>query len=298
MVYKQVQGVFSMKILLTGAEGQLGKELLQTFKHEGYTVFPCSKSQLDITNPNQIKKVLEKIEPDIIINTAAFTNVDLCEIQLEEAYLINGLGPYYLSSIAKEQNMKLIHISTDYVFKGDQFSPYEEDHITCPDTIYGKSKKLGEELALIFSENVTIIRTSWLYGHGGRNFVNTVKQLSDKLDEIKIVADQYGSPTYTKDLGNAIKQLINRPPGIYHITNSGNCSWFEFATEIITGVKRKTKVIPISTEEYGIKTPRPFYSVLSHKKIANNNIFMRNWKEGLYEYLVKEFKVRDDYRRS
>lgn len=283
-----------MRIIITGGDGQLGRELGQIFKKEGHTVFQYSKQQLDITDRGQIREILKRIEPEIIINTAAFTKVDLCETELEKAYLINGIGPYYLATEAKERNVKLFHISTDYVFKGDKLFPYEEEDTPHPKTIYGKSKRLGEELALIACENTTIIRTSWLYGHGGQNFVNTIKELSNQLSEIRVVDDQYGCPTYTKDLGIVIKELITRPPGIYHVTNSGSCSWFEFATEIIKLLKKQTKIIPIPTKEYGLKTPRPLYSVLSNKKLNNFDIKTRNWKEGLQEYLKKECVDRNE----
>lgn len=137
-------------------------------------------------------------------------------------------------------------------------------------------------------ENTTIIRTSWLYGHGGGNFVNTIKRLAGKSKRIDVVHDQYGCPTYTKDLGIAIEKLLKKPSGIYHVTNSGSCSWFEFATEIASFLTAQTAVIPVSTEKYGLITPRPKFSVLSHEKINSNGIVMRNWKDGLLEYLKKE----------
>ncbi|MFJ7938143.1 dTDP-4-dehydrorhamnose reductase [Peribacillus sp. NPDC096622] len=277
-----------MKIAITGAGGQLGKELTQLFNNKDYEVFPFVKHQLDITNQAKIKQMLVDIKPDFLINTAAFTEVDQCETELEKAYLINAIGPYYLACEAKENKVKFIHISTDYVFNGDKAEPYIEDDVPNSKTIYGKSKQLGETLALAAYENTTIIRTSWLYGHGGKNFVNTIKKLASHTQEIRVVDDQYGCPTYTKDLGIALEKLLKKPHGIYHVTNSGSCSWFEFATEILTFLKAQTTIIPVSTEEYGIKTPRPMYSVLSHKKININGIFLRNWKEGLHEFLKKE----------
>ncbi|CAG9622717.1 dTDP-4-dehydrorhamnose reductase [Sutcliffiella rhizosphaerae] len=277
-----------MKIIITGAGGQLGKELVRLFNMEEYEIFPYSKQQVDITNRTQIKEVLEKDRPDILINTAAFTQVDLCETELEKAYLINGIGAYYLADEAREKKVKFFHISTDYVFSGDKYQPYIEEDVTDPKTIYGKSKRLGEVLALTTYENTTIIRTSWLYGHGGNNFVNTIKKLAGFSKEIRVVYDQYGCPTYTKDVGIALQKLLTKPSGIYHISNYGNCSWFEFATEIISFLNAKVSVIPVSSKEYGLKTPRPMYSVLSSKKLNSNGIFLQGWKEGLHEYLKKE----------
>lgn len=276
------------KVVITGAGGQLGKELVQLFKDEHYIVHPFTKQQLDITDRQKIDEMFEQTNPDFLINTAAFTQVDTCEKDIDTAYSINGIAPYYLASAAKANKVKFFHISTDYVFNGNKNEPYSEADETDPKTIYGKSKLLGEEFSRMAYEETTIIRTSWLYGHEGKNFVNTIKRLADSPKEIRVVDDQFGSPTYTKDLGIAIKQLLTRPPGIYHITNSGSCSWFEFAREIVKFMKSDAIVSPISTEAYGSATPRPKYSVLSHNKLNSNGIYMRSWQNGLQEYLAKE----------
>lgn len=276
------------KVVITGAGGQLGKELVQLLKDDFYMVHSFTKQQLDITDRKKIEEMLEQIKPDFLINTAAFTQVDTCEKDIDSAYLINGIAPYYLACEAKAKKAKFLHISTDYVFDGKKAEPYLEDDDTDPKTIYGKSKLLGEEFARVAYEESTIIRTSWLYGHEGKNFVNTIKGLADSSKEIRVVNDQFGSPTYTKDLGIAIKQLLTRPPGIYHVTNSGSCSWFDFAREIVKCLHSDAIVRPVSTEEYGLSTPRPKYSVLSHKKLNSNGIYMRNWQRGLHEYLAKE----------
>lgn len=277
-----------MKIVITGAGGQLGKELVRILKETDYTVFPYSKKQVDIANRSQIKEMMEKVRPDYLINTAAYTQVDLCETELEKAYLINGIGTYYLAHEAREKKAKFFHISTDYVFNGEKHEPYTEEDFTDPRTVYGKSKQLGEELALATYENTTIIRTSWLYGHDGNNFVNTIKKLADYSQKIRVVHDQYGCPTFAKDVGIALKQLLTKPAGIYHVTNNGNCSWFELANEIISFLNKKVDIIPVSSKEYGLKTPRPMYSVLCSKKLNSSGIFLRNWKDGLCEYLKKE----------
>lgn len=276
------------KVVITGTGGQLGKELTQLFKEDKYEVFPFTKQQLDITNRVKIQEMLELTEPDFLINAAAFTQVDTCETDIDNAYLINGIAPYYLACEAKAKKVKFIHISTDYVFDGKKTKPYLEDDDTDPKTIYGKSKLLGEEFTQVAYEDSTIIRTSWLYGHEGKNFVNTIKRLARSTKEIRVVNDQVGSPTYTKDLGIAIKQLLSKPPGIYHVTNSGSCSWFELALEIVNYMHSDAVVSPVSSEEYGLATPRPKYSVLSHKKLNSNGVHMRNWKMGLHEFLAKE----------
>lgn len=278
-----------MKILLTGADGQLGKEIQNLLFEDGIVIIPFSKKQLDITNRHQIKEVLNKYQPNVIINAAAFTKVDLCEVDVEKAYLVNAIGPFNLAFEAKQMNCKFVHISTDYVFNGEKSTPYEVDDVTGPNTMYGKSKKVGEELVTAINNESIIIRTSWLYGHSGDNFVKTMVNLSNKLDEIRVVNDQIGCPTYTKDLVLILKALLNEAPGIYHVTNIGKCSWYEFACEILTFLDRKTKIIPVTTQEYGTKTPRPMYSVLSNKKLVDLQISQRDWKDALYEFLRKEY---------
>lgn len=280
-----------MKIVITGAGGQLGKALIKLFNDGDYVVFPYTRQQLDITNRTKIKEMLKENQPDFLINTAAFTQVDLCESEIEKAYLVNTIGPYYLATEAKKKKVKFFHISTDYVFSGEEFEPYKETDPSNPKTIYGKSKRLGEILSLATYKDTTIIRTSWLYGHNGKNFVNTIKKLAKHSKQINVVNDQYGSPTYTKDLGMALKQLLTKPSGIYHVTNSGSCSWFEFAQEILLFLKSQTTITPISTKEYGLTTPRPMYSVLSHEKLNSHGISLRNWKEGLHEYLQREVDI-------
>lgn len=278
-----------MKILITGADGQLGKEIQNILDEDGIEVIAYGKKQLDITNRKEINTVLNQHQPNVIINAAAFTKVDLCEVEIEKAYLVNAIGPFNLAFEAKIINCRFFHISTDYVFNGDKNTPYEVEDFTSPKTIYGKSKKIGEELVMAINDDSTIIRTSWLYGHKGDNFVNTIVRLTNKLDEIRVVDDQIGCPTYTKDLALILQSLLNEKPGIYHVTNLGKCSWYEFASEIILFLNSKSKIIPVTTKEYGTKTPRPMYSVLSNKKLVNLQIQQRHWKEALHEFLRKEY---------
>jgi dTDP-4-dehydrorhamnose reductase len=278
-----------MKIIITGAGGQLGKELVKALSTQQYQVFPYTKEQLDITNREQIQRLFAEIEPNVVINCAAFTSVDVCEVEVEKAYVVNGIGPYYLGMEANKYKAKLIHISTDYVFSGDQSLPYKEDDVTNPHTIYGKSKLLGEELLQRNCCNFLIIRTSWLYGHEGKNFVNTMVELSKKMSSLKVVCDQVGSPTYTKDVAIAILSLMSDKTGIYHVTNSGSCSWYEFAEEIMKQINPSVEVIPIGSEEYVYKTPRPSYSVLSTNRLNQSGINLRNWESALIDYLKKEY---------
>lgn len=279
-----------MKLLITGANGLLGNELIRTFKEiNEHTVIGYEKEQLDITDSSRLNEVLQLEKPDGIINAAAYTNIDLCEREYELAVLINGLGPYYLASEAKKRGMKFVHISADYVFSGEKFPPYFEDDPTDPKTIYGKSKKLGEQLALDEYKDTIIIRTSRLFGHGGKNFVRAIYEKSVSSKEIHVVNDQFGSPTYTKDLAVALHKLLQGPPGIYHVTNSGSCTWFEFAEEIIRTIGTNTKIIPIPSEQYGFKTNRPKYTLLSLEKIKKKGVYMRHWREALLDYARNDF---------
>ncbi|MGG3575141.1 dTDP-4-dehydrorhamnose reductase [Bacillus gobiensis] len=283
-----------MKFLITGANGQLGNELIETIKKDNkHSVIGYGKQQLDITDSNRLKEVLQLEKPDCIINTAAFTNMDLCEKEQELAILSNGLGPYNLAAEAKKRGIKLFHISSGYVYSGEKFPPYFEEDPTDPKTIFGKSKKLGEELALQENKEITIIRTSWLFGHFGENFVKSTYDLSLSSKEIFAVNDQYGCPTYAKDLAFALLKLLQHPPGIYHVVNSGSCTWFEFAEEIIRIIGADTKVIPISSEQYGFKTRRPKYTLLSLEKIRKKGILMRHWREALQDYAKREFDDKD-----
>jgi dTDP-4-dehydrorhamnose reductase len=278
-----------MRIMITGAGGQLGKELAQRLQATGeHQIFAFTKSELDISNQEQVYQICEEVKPNIIINCAAFTNVDLCETEVEKAYLINGLGPYYLGLAANKQRAKLIHISTDYVFSGDQQNPYTEEDRPNPQTIYGKSKLLGEELLLRGCEKLLIIRTSWLYGHQGHNFVRTMISLSKKRNSINVVNDQIGAPSYTYDVSYAILKLMWKGTGIYHVTNRGTCSWYDFASEIMKQTNSPTEVKAISSKEYVFKTPRPSYSVLDTKKLEGEGIRLRDWRLALLAFLAKE----------
>jgi len=230
--------------------------------------------ELDITDGQEITKAIHAMEPEIVINAAAYTNVDGCEENPRTAYAVNGEALAAIAGACSDADAKLIHFSTDYVFDGTRTS-YREDDTPHPLSIYGKSKLLGERNVMETMEDFRIIRTSWLFGKYGRNFVETMIRLSKEMTEVRVVNDQFGKPTYTMDLATKTREIARLSPGIYHISNEGICSWYEFARAIIPNA------VPCSTEEFPRKAKRPAYSVLINTKTSA----MRPWREALAVYL-------------
>ncbi len=277
-----------MKILITGAEGQLGKELQKQLSEKKFTFTPVDLPEVDITDFVNLQKIVTAERPDIIINSAAYNDVDGCEEKEEQAYQVNALGPGYLAIIANKIDAKIIHISSDYVFAGDKDRPYREYDETQPRTIYGKSKLMGEKLVQNHHAKHFIIRTAWLYGEGD-NFVRTMLKLAGKRDKLNVVDDQFGSPTSTVDLAKVIIELMQTEYyGIYHGTCEGECNWYDFACKIFALKEIDINVNRISSEEFKRPAPRPEYSVLDNfmLRLRNLNRF-RNWEEALAEYLEK-----------
>lgn len=277
-----------MNILVTGSNGQLGLSIKNiAHLYPNYKFFFTDKEILDVTNFNAVAQYIEKNTIKIIINCAAYTNVDKAENEVNLAEKLNYLAVKNLAEIAKNKQLKLIHISTDYVFNGDNVFPYKEIDKVNPINNYGKSKLKGEKAIIsINPTNSIIIRTSWLYSEFGSNFVKTIFKLSEEKEEIFVVNDQIGSPTYAKDLAAAILKSIplleNDQVEIFHYSNAGKCSWFEFATEIVEITGKNCKVLPIKSEEINLKAKRPKYSLLSTKKIKNTfQIEIPNWKNSL-----------------
>lgn len=281
-----------MKVLITGAQGQLGKDLQDRFNAVGdYKVFSFGHDELDITQPNRVQELITTIGPDIVIHAAANTDVDGCELEPDNAYRINALGSRNIAVASAKTGAKLVYISTDYVFDGKAQRPYTEFDATNPISVYGKSKLAGERYVAGLSDKYFIVRTSWLYGQHGHNFVKTMLRLAKEKNELAVVDDQIGSPTYTKDLARFIGNLVQTELyGIYHATNTGSCSWYKFARTIfdIAGLNH-IKVRPISTSELGRPAPRPPYSVLDHYCIRLEGLTdLRSWEEALQEYLSNE----------
>lgn len=280
-----------MKVLITGAGGQLGLEIIDQLEkqREVYKLVKADRSGLDITNLDEVYEKISLEKPDVVINCAAHTAVDLCEKDIDSAYKVNAIGPRNLAITCEKIGAKFVQVSTDYVFDGKSTRPYKEDDITCPNSIYGKSKLMGEKFTKEFCSKYFIVRTAWLYGNGN-NFVKTMLKLSENNKELNVVNDQYGSPTSTVDLAKAIIDLINTEYyGTYHGTCEGQCSWYDFAKKIFEINNIDIKVNPVTSEEFKRPAPRPEYSVLDNFmfKLVGLNSF-RNWEDALKEYLKEE----------
>ena len=290
-----------MKILITGANGMLAKEVREKFR-KGNEIIATDVAELDITNEQGVMDYILKTKPDYIINCAAYTAVDKAEENYELADRINGDGPTNLAKAAKAAGAKLVHISTDYVFGGDLdiSKDYSEDDPKAPVTAYGKTKLRGEEGIISNMDDYYIFRTAWLYGVGGNNFVKTMTKLGSTRDEINVVADQHGSPTYAKDLTDIIYQAIEKkiPYGIYNATNQGYTTWYDFTKEILAEQGIKCKVNPVTTEEYIemmkiTQAKRPFNSQMSKDKLLKQGINVPDWKDGLKRYLEEAKNIEE-----
>lgn len=277
----------NLDIVITGAHGQFGKVLERRLSHS-HSVVSLSKHDLDITEKDEVDKIITLLKPQIIIHTAAFTAVDQCEIDRKKAFEVNGLGAGNVALAANMVGARMFYISSDYVFDGKKQSPYLEEDIPNPQSIYGMSKWIGEQLVLSINKG-TVIRTSWLYGHDGKNFVKTMLELAKKNKKIRVVNDQVGSPTYVNDLAETIIHLFDKKNGIYHVSNSGSCSWYIFAKTIFEEAGYNPKLVyPTTTEEYGALAPRPHFSVLGHRALLRENIKIpRPWNEGIKEFIRK-----------
>lgn len=277
------------KVLLLGSDGMLGHDLAEAFAD--YDLVSSVASDLDITNESAVQQKVSEVKPDIIINAAAYTNVDGAEQEEAKALAINGTAVGYLAAAAKEAGALFIQVSTEYVFDGTNKDGYNEDAALSPANAYGRSKALGEAMVQQRCDNYYIVRTSWLYGKApqkgkprGLNFVETMLSLAQKGQELNVVNDQFGKPTFTKDLSAGIKELVesDAKPGIYHLINEGECSWYDFAKKIFEIKGVEANLNPISSKEYPMPTPRPQYSVLHNTKTKQ----LRNWEEALKEYLL------------
>jgi dTDP-4-dehydrorhamnose reductase len=274
-----------MRVTIFGATGLLGKALVREWQSD--EVIGLGSKDADIRDPQQVLAALERTRPDSIVLAAAYTDVDGCESDRDLAFAVNCAGAVNVAHAAKASGVRLLFLSTDYVFDGLSNTPYETDHPRAPQSVYGKSKADAEEQLLqIVPEDCCIVRTSWLFGVGGKCFPDTILKIAATKPEIDVVDDQRGRPTHAPDLARAIVQLCRqRAAGIVHVTNAGDCTWFEFAREIISDAGLSTVVRPTTSEKFVRPAKRPRYSVLSAKSRRKYSIDMPHWSDALRAYL-------------
>jgi dTDP-4-dehydrorhamnose reductase len=273
-----------MKVAIFGASGLLGKALMREWHEDELS--GLGSRDADIRDADSVRKAVEKARPDWIVVAAAYTDVDGCESHSDLAFAVNRDGPVNVAHAAKQFGAKLLFISSDYVFDGKKTSPYEVGDARNPQSVYGRTKAEAEVRLLEILPDCCIARTSWLFGPGGRCFPDTILKLAASRPALDVVNDQRGCPTYSLDLSRAIIGLCrNHASGIVHVTNAGDCSWFEFARAIINGADLSTEVRPVGSQQMARPAPRPAYSVLSPKSLLKYKIAMPAWQDALERYL-------------
>ncbi|SHI75066.1 dTDP-4-dehydrorhamnose reductase [Clostridium intestinale] len=288
-----------MKILITGAKGQLGKQITNILRngqseigklpkeYENVEIIGVDVDVLDITDINAVRSYLTDVKPEIIINCAAYTNVDACESNEDLAFKINALGPRNLAIISNEVNAKMVHVSTDYVFSGEGTVPFKEYDETIPVSVYGKTKLAGEKFVREIADKYYIIRTAWLYGYEGSNFVYTIIKAGKEKGHLTVVDDQRGNPTNAEDLAHhMLKVAVTEEYGTYHCTGTGECSWYDFASKIIEFSNIDCKVDSVTSNDYVRAAKRPSYSSLDNMMLrVTVGDEMRNWEDALKVFL-------------
>lgn len=281
------------KVFITGANGQLGSDIVNSLSEAGFDVVPFTHEMLDIGDLKEVKKNILKHRPDVLINTAAFHHVDQCEQDANRAIRINARSPGIMAQVCNQQQIYFIHFSTDYVFDGKKRNPYHEDDYRAPLNIYGISKALGEKSITQATSNHLILRVSSLYGKNpcraknGLNFVQLMLKLAKEKGEVKVVDDEFVSPTYTAEIADRLPELINkRITGIVHMTSEGECSWYEFAKEIFDYTQTPVTLHKANSSDFIAKTPRPKYSVMENTVLKKLGIKpMSHWKDALHQYI-------------
>ena len=279
-----------MKILVTGANGQLGREIVglrtavQAYEKD---VVGADREEMDVTDLDAVRRMVGRVRPDAIIHAAAYTAVDKAESDPDAAFLVNAIGTRNVAIAAEECGCKVCYISTDYVFDGRGAAPYGEYDNTAPESVYGKTKRAGETLVESLSSRWFVVRTSWVFGVHGANFVKTMLAKGQEGATLRVVEDQIGSPTYTKDLATFLLDLVATDKyGVYHATNAGTCSWYEFAKAIFEDAGMTVDLSPCSTSEFPRPAPRPAYSVLGNTALRMNGFKpLPHWRDALQEYL-------------
>ncbi len=278
-----------MKVLITGAKGMLGQDVAADARARGHEVIAWDREELDITALDRVRQSLAEVGPRVIINCAAYTNVDGAEKEEGAALSVNALGVRNLALVCRELEIALVHFSTDYVFDGSKEGKYGIFDSTNPLNAYGRTKLCGEEYLRLISPRYYLVRTSWLFGKGGNNFIETMLRLAQERSELSVVSDQRGCPTFTEDLSRAVLDLIETGAfGIYHITNSGDTTWCDFAQEIMKESGHQVSVRPISTKEFGRPAARPENSVLDPFPLRETvGYLLPDWRDALRRYLKK-----------
>jgi dTDP-4-dehydrorhamnose reductase len=275
-----------VKLLVTGAAGMLGRDVMLAAGNAGHEVIGHGRAELDVTDPGALARRLELARPDVVINCAAWTDVDGAETAEEAAFAINGKGAGNVAAAANEIEARVLHVSTDYVFDGAKGAPYVESDQPAPLSAYGRTKLAGEEAVAAANKRHFIVRSAGLFGVGGRNFVETMLQLAGDRSEVAVVRDQVGSPTYTWHLAYGIVRLIEGIEyGIHHMAAAGQCSWYEFAREIFEQATVECRVLSITSEEFGAAAPRPPFSALVSQR--EHAIRLPSWQDGLAGYLAQ-----------
>jgi len=275
-----------MKLLVTGAAGMLGRDVMLAAGNAGHEVVGYGRAELDVTDPAALDRRLELERPDVVINCAAWTDVDGAETAEEAAFAVNGSGTGNVAAAAAKVEARIVHVSTDYVFDGAKGAPYVESDQPAPLSAYGRTKLAGEEAVAAANKRHFIVRSAGLFGVGGRNFVETMLRLSQAQNEVTVVRDQVGSPTYTWHLAYGIVRLIEGIEyGIHHMAAAGQCSWYEFAREIFEQAHVECRVLSITSEEFGAAAPRPAFSALVSQR--EHAIRLPSWQDGLAGYLAQ-----------
>jgi dTDP-4-dehydrorhamnose reductase len=273
-----------LRVLVTGAGGQLGLELAEILPGRGHETVALSRAELDVADAGAVESVLESCAPDLIVNAAAYTDVDGCETEGELAYAINALGPRNLAQTCERLGCELLHVSTNYVFDGEGERPYEPFDAPRPISAYGRTKLAGEEFVKHLTHRWYIVRSAGVYGRG-QNFVRTMLRVAAERNAVKVKADEYISPTYARELAEGIAEITEAGRyGLYHMTNSGSCSWYEFTQEIFRLAGVETEIVPIPSSEYPLPAARPANGLLS----SLGSPGFRHWREALAEYLERE----------
>jgi dTDP-4-dehydrorhamnose reductase len=272
------------KVLVSGSGGQLGLELVDLLPERGHEVVALSHRGLDVADFGAVRQVLDEHAPDLVVNAAAYTNVDGCETETDLAYRVNTLGPRNLAQLCEERGCDLLHVSTNYVFDGESERPYEPFDRTNPISAYGRTKLAGEEYVMRLTNRWYVVRSAGVYGRG-HNFVRTMLRVAAGRDVLKVKEDEFISPTYALDLAGGIVEVIESGHyGLYHLTNSGSCSWYEFAKEIFDLAGVEVEVVPVPGSDYPLPAARPANGVLS----ALGSPELRYWREALEDYLRRE----------